>query len=83
MLRTKVRIYCYFFLQHPVAANRWDGFGMFSADGEYVEFSASVLLEGPIELWLCKIGWYIYLVSTFIFICLLHSHKNQTNSLYL
>lgn len=29
--------------------------GMFSSDGEYVEFSHSVTLEGPVEAWLCDI----------------------------
>lgn len=29
--------------------------GMFSSDGEYVEFSHSVMLEGPVEAWLCDV----------------------------
>ncbi|XP_031567025.1 dynein heavy chain 2, axonemal-like, partial [Actinia tenebrosa] len=29
--------------------------GMYSADGEYVEFGHSVLLEGPVEAWLCDV----------------------------
>ena len=29
--------------------------GMFSSDGEYVEFAHSVLLEGPVESWLCDV----------------------------
>ncbi|XP_062849650.1 dynein axonemal heavy chain 2 [Trichomycterus rosablanca] len=29
--------------------------GMFSADGEFVEFSHPVLLEGPVEAWLCDV----------------------------
>ncbi|KZC12413.1 Dynein heavy chain 2, axonemal [Dufourea novaeangliae] len=29
--------------------------GMFSIEGEYVEFSASVLLEGQVERWLCDV----------------------------
>uniref|UniRef100_W5N7B2 Dynein axonemal heavy chain 2 n=1 Tax=Lepisosteus oculatus TaxID=7918 RepID=W5N7B2_LEPOC len=29
--------------------------GMFSADGEYVEFTHPVLLEGPVEAWLCDV----------------------------
>ncbi|KAH1164654.1 hypothetical protein KIL84_020649 [Mauremys mutica] len=29
--------------------------GMFSLDGEYVEFAHSVLLEGPVEEWLCDV----------------------------
>ncbi|XP_058251926.1 dynein axonemal heavy chain 2 isoform X2 [Hemibagrus wyckioides] len=29
--------------------------GMFSADGEFVEFTHPVLLEGPVEAWLCDV----------------------------
>ncbi|XP_063305793.1 dynein axonemal heavy chain 2 [Pelobates fuscus] len=29
--------------------------GMFSAEGEYVDFTHPVLLEGPVEAWLCDI----------------------------
>jgi hypothetical protein len=29
---------------------------MISADGEYVEFSSVVTLEGPVEDWLCVVG---------------------------
>ncbi|XP_066578473.1 dynein axonemal heavy chain 2 [Amia ocellicauda] len=29
--------------------------GMFSADGEFVEFPHPVLLEGPVEAWLCDV----------------------------
>ena len=28
---------------------------MFSSDGEYVEFGHSVMLEGPVESWLCDV----------------------------
>lgn len=28
---------------------------MFSEDGEYMDFEKNVLLEGPVELWLCDI----------------------------
>lgn len=31
---------------------------MFSADGEYVDFVRPVILEGPVEIWLCGIGMY-------------------------
>ena len=37
-------------------ANKWEGQGMISADGEYVEFSSVVALEGPVENWLCVVG---------------------------
>ncbi|XP_077988088.1 dynein axonemal heavy chain 2-like [Glandiceps talaboti] len=34
---------------------KFEAAGMFSADGEYVEFGHPVLLEGPVEAWLCDI----------------------------
>ncbi|XP_077326811.1 dynein axonemal heavy chain 2 [Lithobates pipiens] len=37
------------------AGNKYEGAGMFSAEGEYVEFTHPVLLEGPVEAWLCDI----------------------------
>lgn len=43
------------FLQN-IVANKWEGQGMISADGEYVEFSSVVALEGPVEDWLCVVG---------------------------
>lgn len=30
--------------------------GMISAEGEYAEFLRAVVMEGPVENWLCKIG---------------------------
>ena len=37
-------------------SSKLEAVGMFSADGEYVEFkSQSVLLEGPVEAWLCDV----------------------------
>ncbi|XP_059574595.1 dynein axonemal heavy chain 2 isoform X3 [Alligator mississippiensis] len=35
--------------------NRSEAMGMCSLDGEYVEFSHPVLLEGPVEEWLCDV----------------------------
>ncbi|XP_042320298.1 dynein axonemal heavy chain 2-like [Sceloporus undulatus] len=35
--------------------NRFEALGMFSLDGEYVDFTHSVLLEGPVEEWLCDV----------------------------
>lgn len=32
-----------------------EAIGMFASDGEYVEFGHSVLLEGPVETWLCDV----------------------------
>lgn len=32
-----------------------EAIGMFASDGEYVEFGHSVLLEGPVEAWLCDV----------------------------
>ena len=34
---------------------KFEANGMFSADGEYVEYSHPTLLEGPVEAWLCDI----------------------------
>uniref|UniRef100_A0A2K6FUH7 Dynein axonemal heavy chain 2 n=1 Tax=Propithecus coquereli TaxID=379532 RepID=A0A2K6FUH7_PROCO len=33
-------------------SSRWEAVGMFSGDGEYIDFLHSVLLEGPVESWL-------------------------------
>uniref|UniRef100_A0ABM5EJD6 Dynein axonemal heavy chain 2 isoform X2 n=1 Tax=Pogona vitticeps TaxID=103695 RepID=A0ABM5EJD6_9SAUR len=35
--------------------SRSEALGMFSLDGEYVDFTHSVLLEGPVEEWLCDV----------------------------
>nr|CAD7395754.1 unnamed protein product [Timema poppensis] len=32
-----------------------EGQGMFSAEGEYIDFSSAIILEGPVELWLCRV----------------------------
>nr|CAD7568025.1 unnamed protein product [Timema californicum] len=32
-----------------------EGQGMFSAEGEYIDFSSPIILEGPVELWLCRV----------------------------
>ncbi|KAE8744396.1 hypothetical protein FOCC_FOCC009000 [Frankliniella occidentalis] len=34
---------------------KWECRGMFSLDGEFVPFSLPVVLEGPVEMWLCAI----------------------------
>jgi len=36
-------------------SQKTEALGMFSADGEFVEFNHSVLLEGPVEAWLCDV----------------------------
>ncbi|XP_063485594.1 dynein axonemal heavy chain 2 isoform X3 [Symphalangus syndactylus] len=33
-------------------SSKWEAVGMFSGDGEYIDFLHSVFLEGPIESWL-------------------------------
>uniref|UniRef100_A0A2K5CLM4 Dynein axonemal heavy chain 2 n=1 Tax=Aotus nancymaae TaxID=37293 RepID=A0A2K5CLM4_AOTNA len=33
-------------------SSKWEAVGMFSGDGEYIDFLRSVLLEGPVESWL-------------------------------
>uniref|UniRef100_A0A8C4Z8H0 Dynein, axonemal, heavy chain 2 n=1 Tax=Gadus morhua TaxID=8049 RepID=A0A8C4Z8H0_GADMO len=38
-----------------VSGNKMEANGMFSADGEFVEFTQSVSLEKPVECWLCDI----------------------------
>ncbi|XP_006899240.1 PREDICTED: dynein heavy chain 2, axonemal [Elephantulus edwardii] len=35
-----------------VPSSKWEAVGMFSGDGEYIDFLHSVLLEGPVESWL-------------------------------
>jgi len=57
-------------------ADKWEGQGMVSADGEYVEFSSVVALEGPVEDWLCVVGMmncdiYIYTLMNNKKCCLL------------
>ncbi|XP_059156869.1 dynein axonemal heavy chain 2-like isoform X2 [Physella acuta] len=34
---------------------KWEAAGMFSCEGEYVEFGHAVFLEGPVEAWLCDV----------------------------
>ncbi|CAG5134523.1 unnamed protein product, partial [Candidula unifasciata] len=34
---------------------KWEAAGMFSCEGEYVEFGHAVILEGPVEAWLCDV----------------------------
>ncbi|KAI5104428.1 dynein heavy chain 2, axonemal isoform X1 [Silurus meridionalis] len=38
-----------------IGGRKTEAGGMFSADGEFVEFPQPVLLEGPVEAWLCDI----------------------------
>ncbi|XP_035375794.1 dynein heavy chain 2, axonemal [Electrophorus electricus] len=38
-----------------ISSSRSEAGGMFSADGEFVEFTHPVLLEGPVEAWLCDV----------------------------
>ncbi|XP_076145705.1 dynein axonemal heavy chain 2 [Alosa pseudoharengus] len=38
-----------------LSSSKSEAMGMFSADGEYVEFTHPVLLEGPVEAWLCDV----------------------------
>ncbi|XP_028810290.1 dynein heavy chain 2, axonemal isoform X2 [Denticeps clupeoides] len=38
-----------------VTSAKFEASGMFSADGEFVEFTSPVLLDGPVEAWLCDI----------------------------
>ncbi|XP_056602033.1 dynein axonemal heavy chain 2 isoform X3 [Triplophysa dalaica] len=38
-----------------INSNKWEASGMISADGELVDFTHPVLLEGPVEAWLCDV----------------------------
>ncbi|XP_077117756.1 dynein axonemal heavy chain 2 [Ranitomeya variabilis] len=42
-------------IQKVGVGSKSEAVGMFSAEGEYVEFTNAVLLEGPVEAWLCDI----------------------------
>ncbi|XP_006863561.1 PREDICTED: dynein heavy chain 2, axonemal [Chrysochloris asiatica] len=36
-------------------SSKWEAVGMFSGDGEYINFLHSVILEGPVEVWLGEV----------------------------
>ncbi|XP_051578639.1 dynein axonemal heavy chain 2 [Myxocyprinus asiaticus] len=38
-----------------ISSSKSEASGMFSADGEFVDFTHPVLLEGPVEAWLCDV----------------------------
>ncbi|XP_030042289.1 dynein axonemal heavy chain 2 [Microcaecilia unicolor] len=42
-------------IQKMGLSSKQEAAGMFSADGEYVDFTHPVLLEGPVEAWLCDV----------------------------
>ncbi|XP_026578292.1 dynein heavy chain 2, axonemal [Pseudonaja textilis] len=42
-------------IQKIGATQRSEALGMYSLDGEYVDYTHSVLLEGPVEEWLCDV----------------------------
>ncbi|XP_049764343.1 dynein axonemal heavy chain 2 [Schistocerca cancellata] len=42
-------------IQKLSVASKYEALGMFSADGEYVEFTQILVLDGPVELWLCEL----------------------------
>ena len=39
----------------PGSTGRLEALGMESSEGEYVPFGSPVLLEGPVEAWLCDV----------------------------
>ncbi|XP_025836128.1 dynein heavy chain 2, axonemal-like [Agrilus planipennis] len=41
-------------LPNPISS-KFQGIGMFSEDGEYLDFLKPVNMEGPVEIWLCEI----------------------------
>jgi len=43
-----------------------EGHGMFSLDGEYIEFVQAVGLDGPVELWLNDVGNDQFCINRFI-----------------
>ena len=45
----KAFILCFLKFQAGVQ-QKWEAAGMFSCEGEYVEFAHSVLVEGPVEV---------------------------------
>ncbi|XP_049715237.1 dynein axonemal heavy chain 2 isoform X5 [Elephas maximus indicus] len=38
-----------------VPSSKWEAVGMFSGDGEYIDFLHPVILEGPVESWLGEV----------------------------
>merc|ERR1712202_20811 len=36
-------------------SNKMEAYGMYSSEGEYVEYASPILLEGPVEAWLCDV----------------------------
>ncbi|KAJ1520022.1 hypothetical protein ONE63_004252 [Megalurothrips usitatus] len=34
---------------------KWECQGMFSLDGEFIHFSTQIILDGPVEIWLCAV----------------------------
>lgn len=42
-------------IQKNFATGKLEAFGMYSEDGEYMEFSKCILLEGPVEMWLLEV----------------------------
>ncbi|KAB0795300.1 hypothetical protein PPYR_12139 [Photinus pyralis] len=42
-------------IQKNTILNKMESIGMTSEDGEYLEFTRSVILDGPVEMWLCDI----------------------------
>ncbi|KAF5308522.1 hypothetical protein FQR65_LT06187 [Abscondita terminalis] len=42
-------------IQKNLLANKLEGIAMCSEDGEVIDFSRSVILDGPVERWLCEI----------------------------
>jgi dynein heavy chain, axonemal len=39
----------------PPGRKLYEAVGMHSSEGEYVPFQSSVVIEGPVETWLCRI----------------------------
>jgi dynein heavy chain len=42
-------------LQRNTVSNKQEAVGMFSEDGEYMDFTKLVVLDGPVEMWLLEV----------------------------
>lgn len=62
----------FLFLQVGGPSSKWEAVGMFSGDGEYIDFIHSVLLEGPVEVSCGKslrIELILFFIRKFAWLC--------------
>lgn len=55
----------FLFLQVGGPSSKWEAVGMFSGDGEYIDFIHSVLLEGPVEVSF----YFFFSIRKFAWLC--------------